>query len=34
MIKVSVMYANEEGKEFDMDYYCKKPYADGIGKNL
>jgi uncharacterized protein (TIGR02118 family) len=24
MIKVSVMYANEEGKEFDMDYYCKR----------
>ena len=23
MIKVSVMYVNEEGKEFDMDYYCK-----------
>lgn len=22
MIKVSVMYANEDGKKFDMDYYC------------
>ena len=22
MIKVSVMYANEDGKNFDMDYYC------------
>jgi hypothetical protein len=21
MIKVSVFYANEEGKKFDMDYY-------------
>jgi uncharacterized protein (TIGR02118 family) len=24
MIKVSVFYPNEEGKEFDMDYYCNK----------
>lgn len=24
MIKVSVFYANGEGKHFDMDYYCKK----------
>ncbi len=23
MIKVSVFYPNEEGKRFDMDYYCK-----------
>jgi uncharacterized protein (TIGR02118 family) len=23
MIKVSVLYPNEEGKKFDMDYYCK-----------
>jgi len=22
MIKVSVMYPNSEGSEFDMDYYC------------
>ncbi|MFW1676532.1 EthD family reductase [Pontibacter sp. JAM-7] len=22
MIKVSVFYANEPGKKFDMDYYC------------
>jgi uncharacterized protein (TIGR02118 family) len=22
MIKVSVLYANEDGKKFDMDYYC------------
>ena len=22
MIKVSVLYPNEEGKNFDMDYYC------------
>ena len=22
MIKVSVLYPNEEGKKFDMDYYC------------
>jgi uncharacterized protein (TIGR02118 family) len=24
MIKVSVLYPNEEGKKFDMDYYCNK----------
>ena len=24
MIKVSVLYANEEGKKFDMDYYTGK----------
>ncbi len=24
MIKVSVFYPNEEGKKFDMDYYCSK----------
>ncbi|MDX9786239.1 MAG: EthD family reductase [Desulfobacterales bacterium] len=24
MIKVSVFYPNEEGKKFDMDYYCHK----------
>ena len=23
MIKVSVLYPNEEGKKFDMEYYCK-----------
>lgn len=24
MIKVSVLYPNEIGKDFDMDYYCNK----------
>lgn len=24
MIKVSVLYPNQEGKTFDMDYYCNK----------
>jgi uncharacterized protein (TIGR02118 family) len=24
MIKVSVFYPNEEGKNFDMEYYCNK----------
>lgn len=24
MIKVSVFYPNQEGKTFDMDYYCNK----------
>jgi uncharacterized protein (TIGR02118 family) len=24
MIKVSVLYPNNEGSKFDMDYYCKK----------
>ena len=24
MIKVSVIYPNQEGKNFDMDYYCSK----------
>jgi len=24
MIKVSVLYPNQEGKSFDMDYYCNK----------
>jgi len=24
MIKISVFYPNEEGKRFDMEYYCKK----------
>jgi len=24
MIKVSVLYPNEEGKKFDMTYYCSK----------
>ncbi len=27
MIKVSVFYANGEGKHFDMDYYCEKHMA-------
>ncbi len=26
-IKVSVLYPNEEGKSFDMDYYCTKHVA-------
>jgi len=24
MIKLSVLYPNQEGKTFDMDYYCNK----------
>jgi len=24
MIKISVFYPNDEGKRFDMEYYCKK----------
>ena len=24
MISVTVLYPNEEGKKFDMEYYCKK----------
>jgi len=24
MIKLSVLYPNQEGKSFDMDYYCNK----------
>jgi len=24
MIKVSVLYPNQEGKNFDMEYYCSK----------
>jgi uncharacterized protein (TIGR02118 family) len=27
MIKVSVFYPNEDGKKFDMDYYCNKHFA-------
>lgn len=37
MIKVSILYPNEEGKTFDMDYYEKKHMpmmASFIGKNL
>lgn len=32
MIKVSVFYPNEEGKTFDMDYYCNKhvPMVAGL----
>ena len=26
MIKISVFYPNEEGKKFDMDYYCNKHF--------
>lgn len=31
-IKVSVSYPNEEGKKFDMDYYCNKhiPMVAGL----
>lgn len=37
MIKVSILYPNEEGKTFDMDYYEKTHMpmmASIIGKNL
>src|SRR5688500_5954744 len=37
MFKVAVLYANGEGKTFDMDYYEKKhmPMVAGfLGKNL
>ncbi len=27
MIKVSIFYPNQEGKTFDMDYYCNKHAA-------
>ena len=32
MIKVTVMYPNEEGKKFDMDYYVNKhiPMVAGL----
>ena len=32
MIKVIVLYPNEEGKTFDMDYYCNKhmPLVAGL----
>ncbi len=32
MIKVTVMYPNEEGKKFDMDYYLNKhiPMVQGL----
>lgn len=32
MIKVSVLYPNENGKTFDMDYYCNKhvPMVAGL----
>lgn len=32
MIKVSVIYPNGEGKNFDMDYYCNKhvPLVAGL----
>ena len=32
MIKVSVLYPNGEGKNFDMDYYCNKhiPMVAGL----
>lgn len=33
MIKVSILYPNEEGKKFDMDYYCKK-HVPMVGKLL
>jgi len=37
MIKVSILYPNEEGKSFDMDYYEKTHMpmmANFLGKNL
>ncbi|MCU0384613.1 MAG: EthD family reductase [Flavihumibacter sp.] len=37
MIKVSILYPNEEGKTFDMDYYEKTHMpmmANFLGKNL
>jgi len=32
MIKVSVLYANGDGKKFDMDYYCNQhiPLVKGL----
>ncbi|MCL5734087.1 MAG: EthD family reductase [Actinobacteria bacterium] len=27
MIKMTVFYPNEEGKRFDLDYYCNKHFA-------
>lgn len=32
MIKVSVLYPNDEGKSFDMNYYCNKhvPLVGGL----
>ncbi|PQP35363.1 EthD family reductase [Desulfobacteraceae bacterium SEEP-SAG9] len=32
MIKVSVFYPNEEGKAFDMEYYCNKHIPMVLGK--
>ena len=32
MIKVSVFYPNEEGKKFDMEYYCNKHIPMVFGK--
>ena len=32
MIKVSVFYPNEEGKKFDMEYYCNKHIPMVLGK--
>ena len=37
MIKLSVLYPNEEGKKFDMDYYLSKHLpmiADKLGSAL
>ncbi|MDW3648922.1 MAG: EthD family reductase [Bacteroidia bacterium] len=37
MIKVSILYPNEEGKTFDMDYYSQKHMpmvADLLGESL
>ncbi|MCG7860707.1 EthD family reductase, partial [Flavihumibacter sediminis] len=37
MIKVAILYPNEEGKTFDMDYYEKTHMpmmANFLGKNL
>ena len=32
MIKVSVFYPNEEGKKFDMEYYCNNHIPMVLGK--
>ena len=32
MIKVSVFYPNEEGKKFDMEYYCNEHIPMVLGK--
>lgn len=32
MIKVSVLYPNNEGSKFDMSYYCNSHNSHGPGK--